>query len=249
MDDYLAGAQNYIFNEGNLPVLDFKLGADTCNISSMLEPLQSCLELRKKEEYDAILKRCLKNITEKTSRHDPVALETYYSLSTLIFHFINENHLNRQIAFQISTYKLMHVDAHNDWKEAATYLQEVSDAIFALLGPREDTLSKRALRKVLEYIETHLDEDLSLTKLADIGGFNASYFSRMFKQIMGETVSDYVLQKRMELAKKLLANSNVKIQDIASRTGYTSPQAFTRTFRRELNISPKEYRENNMGKL
>lgn len=245
-EDYLTNVQNFIFNEGSLPALEVELEENSCNIGSMLESLHSCLELQKKESYDEILDMCLKKMTERNSRHDPVALETYYSLSTFILRFINENHLNRQVAFKTGTYKLTNVDAHGNWQEAATYLREVSDAVFTLLNSKEDMLSKRALRKVLEYIEEHLDEDLSLTELADIGGFNSSYFSRMFKQVMNETVSEYVLRRRIGLAKRLLADSNVKIQDIAYKTGYTSPQSFARTFRREMGVSPKEYRESNL---
>lgn len=66
----------------------------------------------------------------------------------------------------------------------------MSQAVFSLLDKNEDILAKRALKRVIVYIEGHLSEDLSLTRLADVGGFNASYFSRLFKQITGETVKD-----------------------------------------------------------
>ena len=96
-----------------------------------------------------------------------------------------------------------------------------------------------------EYIDSHLGDDLSLTTLAQIGGFNASYLSRLFKQVTGQSPSEYILQKRMNLAKSLLAETNIKIQDIAAQTGYLSAHSFTRTFRNETGISPTDWRMSN----
>lgn len=241
MTGYLGGTQNCIFNEESMPKPEQQ--ERSYRSSSMLTAMYSCLELHKKEDYQGLLEDCLKRIIQRSSRHDPVALEAYYNVSTLLLRFINENHLEQEMAFKVGLYKLTTLDAHENWQEAAAYLRQVSDAVFSLLDKNEDILAKRALKRVIVYIEDHLSEDLSLTRLADVGGFNASYFSRLFKQITGETVSDYVTHKRMELAKKLLKDGNVKIQEIAGKTGYTSPQSFTRTFHKELGVSPKEYRE------
>ena len=205
--------------------------------------LRNLLEIRKKQEYFSLLRNCLRKMTEKSSRHDTVALEIYYNISIFLLQFINENHLNEQIAFRLGIYKLTKADEHEDWMEAAGYLTEVSEAIFTLLEANESNLANHALNRVVTYIEGHLDEELSLTMLADVGGFNASYLSRLFKQIRKETISDFIQHKRMELARDLLTNTNEKIQEIALKTGYISPHSFTRAFRNEVGISPTEYRE------
>lgn len=85
-----------------------------------------------------------------------------------------------------------------------------------------------------------------MTNLAAIGGFNASYLSRLFKKVQNETISDYVLKKRMEAAKVLLQESQEKIQSISTKTGYLSSTSFSRAFRGYMGVSPQEYRE--MGK-
>jgi two-component system response regulator YesN len=76
-----------------------------------------------------------------------------------------------------------------------------------------------------------------------VGGFNANYLSRLFKQIHNTTVTDYIIKKRMELAKQLLLTTKDKIQDIAEQTGYTSAHSFSRVFRGYAGVSPMEYRE------
>ena len=106
-------------------------------------------------------------------------------------------------------------------------------------------MSNRLLNHVTAYIDNHLGDDLSLTRLAQVGGFNASYLSRLFKQITGQGPSEYILRKRMDLAKRLLAETNDRIQDIAAKTGYLSAHSFTRTFRTETGISPTDWRNSN----
>lgn len=209
--------------------------------------LRNLLETRKQQDYFALLRKCLREMAGKSSSHDTIALEIYYSISVLLLQFINTNHLNEQMAFRLGIYKLTRVEEHESWAQAAEYLTEVSEAIFSLLETNENNLANHALGRVVDYIEKHLDEELSLTMLADVGGFNASYLSRLFRQMQNETISDFILHKRIELARDMLANSNEKIQKIAARTGYLSPHSFTRAFRNEVGISPTEYREMKMG--
>lgn len=237
----IGGTQEVILKMGTaeMPTGEQSLTDYTVWISS----LRNLIEIRKKKEYFSLLGKYLAVMTQKSSRHDTHALEIYYSVSVFLLHFINENHLGEQMAFQIGLYKLTMADAHESWLDAAAYLTEVSEEIFSLLEANESSVANHALGRVITYIEGHLEEDLSLTTLADIGGFNASYLSRLFKQVQRETIGDFILHRRMELAKKLLADTGEKIQDIASKTGYLSPHSFARAFRNEVGISPTEYRE------
>lgn len=218
--------------------------APSQNIITRIPMLKSFLELGKQKEYYGLLGECAVDISEK-SRHDVYALEVYYSIATLLLQFINENRMYMQLAFKIGFYKLMKADEHENWPEAGQFLFEVSRAIFELLGDKENTLTERALTRVIHYIDEHLSEDLPLQTLADIGGFNASYLSRLFKQTNDQTITEYICGRRMEKAKKLLVESDDKIQDISAETGYISSQSFARAFRSYTGLSPAEYRELN----
>lgn len=207
------------------------------------DSLKLYLELHQRTGYFKLLHKLCRKISLGRSRHDMVAMETYFKVSSLLLQFINEHHLQEILAFRIGLYKLLSVDEHRNWKEAGDYLISLSEEIFEVLGENENTLSDRALNRIVEYIDTHLGGDLSLTNLAAVGGFNASYLSRLFKQIQNETVTDYVLKKRMEVAKDLLEHSQEKIQDIGNQIGYLSSNSFSRAFRSYTGISPQEYRE------
>src|SRR5271167_2482166 len=81
--------------------------------------------------------------------------------------------------------------------------------------PTSGGLSPERLQRVRDYIEAHLDEDLSLTVLADIACLSPYHFSRSFKQAAGVGPQRYVIQRRLERAKTLLRRSNQPLALIA----------------------------------
>nr|WP_296440118.1 response regulator [uncultured Acetatifactor sp.] len=205
--------------------------------------LRAHLELCRREDFFEVLGEVGEEMLKSRSRHDFRGMQIYYSVSVLLLQFINENQLNERIAFHIGLYKLTKIDEHASWEDSLHYLYEVSDAVFRLLGNDERNLTDKALKRICDYIEEHLAQDLSLTKLAEIGGFNASYLSRLFKQVYEVTITEYIYQKRMALAAALLGTSNCKIQEVAEKTGYQYAYSFGRAFKNFYGMSPAEYRE------
>ncbi|MBQ6527987.1 MAG: AraC family transcriptional regulator [Clostridia bacterium] len=245
MNHYVGSAQEMIYRipEGDMLRENAAPASCTGQISSLLR----LMELRKEKEFFEQLRPYLEEIAGHSGMHDPKALEIYYAIAIHLLQFINENRLNEAIASRTEMYKLTNAEGHGSGVEAAQYLSDVSRAIYEQLEGNESNLSNRLLTGVIRYIDEHLDGDLSLNQLAQVGGFNASYLSRLFKQITGQGPSEYILRKRMDLAKTLLSDTNEKIQDIAAKTGYLSAHSFTRTFRTETGLSPTEWRNSNPG--
>lgn len=100
----------------------------------------------------------------------------------------------------------------------------------------------KAIDVALHFIDSHYQEDLSLEKVASIVFLNPIYFSQLFKQKTGHGYKDYVISLRMEHAKRLLANPDLKLADIAERIGYQDVRHFTQVFRRKFAMTPTEYR-------
>jgi AraC family transcriptional regulator len=103
-------------------------------------------------------------------------------------------------------------------------------------------LPRNRLRRVLDYIRDRLDQNLSLTELADLVGLNADYFSRAFKHTTGLSPHRYVLLKRIERACALLRDPSLSISEITARCGFASQSSFTTAFRRIKGITPSAYR-------
>ncbi|OXS55383.1 hypothetical protein B1A99_23955 [Cohnella sp. CIP 111063] len=97
--------------------------------------------------------------------------------------------------------------------------------------------------KVKSYIEAHLHQDVSLVSLAEVVHFNPSYLSRFFKQQTGLNLSEYAQNVKVERAKQMLTDPNIKVNDIAEALGYGSSSNFTRSFKRITGLTPQDYRD------
>lgn len=100
----------------------------------------------------------------------------------------------------------------------------------------------KPVQQVLVTIDASLTADLSLKRFANNLFLNPSYLSSLFKKEVGMTLTDYVNKSRIEYAKKLLKSTTLSIQEIAIQSGIPDIHYFTRLFRRELGISPREWR-------
>jgi two-component system response regulator YesN len=97
--------------------------------------------------------------------------------------------------------------------------------------------------KVQLYIAKHLHEELTREDIASSVYLNSAYLSRLFKKETGISLSDYILKARIEKAKALLTEGNIKISSIAEMTGYSHFSHFAKMFKKIEGISPSEFRK------
>lgn len=97
-------------------------------------------------------------------------------------------------------------------------------------------------RVVVDYIEAHLGEQVCLTKLAELARLSVHHFCRAFKQSFGTPAYQYQVQRRMEVAKLLLADRTVSVTDIALSLGYAQTSSFSIAFRKATGWTPTVYR-------
>jgi AraC family transcriptional regulator len=103
-------------------------------------------------------------------------------------------------------------------------------------------LPTHKLRRVREYINEHLEDDLSLSDLASVSVMSPHHFARQFKQATGLSPHQYVTSRRIEQAKVLLAKTDLSITEIALRVGCASQSHLSKLFRQITGTSPKAYR-------
>jgi len=104
-------------------------------------------------------------------------------------------------------------------------------------------LPQARLRRVLEYMQSHLDQELSLAALAAVAQMSPYYFSRLFKQSTGLSPHRYILQQRIAWATQLLVEPQLSVAAIAHRVGFASQAHFTTIFRRWMGSTPWQYRQ------
>jgi transcriptional regulator of acetoin/glycerol metabolism/AraC-like DNA-binding protein len=103
-------------------------------------------------------------------------------------------------------------------------------------------LSPGALRRVREYVETHLSESTDLATLAAVAGISMHHFARGFKQSAGITPHHYLTQKRVERAQDMLAQTDLSLSEIAFAVGFSDQSHMARQFRQFIGITPRQFR-------
>jgi AraC family transcriptional regulator len=104
-------------------------------------------------------------------------------------------------------------------------------------------LPRHKLGAVVEYIEAHLDAELSLDRLAAVAHVSPYHFARLFKHSTGLPPHQYVIARRVERAKELLRDRDrLPLAEVATEVGFADQSHFTRHFRRLVGITPRHFR-------
>lgn len=105
-----------------------------------------------------------------------------------------------------------------------------------------ETERSQLIKNVITYINEHYQEDIRLSSLARQFWVSPSYLSRQFKSKVGVNIIQFITQRRLQAAQRLLITSDLNIGEISSRLGFKSGNYFYTVFKKSYGISPREYR-------
>lgn len=237
-EDYL---KKHTFNVPDDPILSMNL-----------------LEKRYQTE-DAILDAVAHGNTKKalafmdqmgTSRFSPRSEDALRNAKNLMLSF---NTLLRRRSYEAGVHPL-YIDVisanYARLVETAGSKQEVDDitpfmlrSYCELVEKRSTALYSEPIRQILVTIDASIASDLSLKRFANELFLNTSYLSSLFKKETGMTLTDYVNKHRIAYAKRLLKSTTLSIQGVATSVGIPDIHYFTRLFRRETGLSPRDFRK------
>jgi AraC family transcriptional regulator len=98
------------------------------------------------------------------------------------------------------------------------------------------------LRQLTDWMAEHVAEEFSLERLAALAGLSKFHFQRLFKTAVGVSPSQYLIDLRMNEARRLLRETKMSVIEVALEIGYANPSHFAQLFRRETGLSPSDYR-------
>lgn len=141
-------------------------------------------------------------------------------------------------------------DYYGEKIEQCTTLSDISkvnsemlkDYVSRVQEVRQNSEVSNLIRNTCEYIKSHLNENIALEELASRAGYTGYYFSHKFKKEMGCTVSEYILNEKIEQAKLLLCGTTEGIQSISDHLSFSNRSYFYTCFQKKTGMSPSEYR-------
>ena len=130
--------------------------------------------------------------------------------------------------------------------DAQSVLQALREGVSWQIGQLRDERSLRETRPITDakrYIQQHYQEALRLEDVSSAAGFNATYFSTLFKKETGQNFMDYLTDLRIGKAKELLSGDGLSVQDVAEMVGYRDLKYFSKLFKKVTGVSPSDYKK------
>lgn len=145
---------------------------------------------------------------------------------------------------------LEHFRSRFDWQDRKydtfVFFVKMLDLIF-------DTLEQAQVyeidgeQKILNFIDRNIKRGLSLDEVAEYANMSSCYFSKLFKRMTGKNYIAYVTDSRLEMAKQMLADTEMPVINIAYELSYSETHYFSKAFKKKLGLTPSEYRRTHSG--
>lgn len=159
------------------------------------------------------------------------------------YHFTNNKELTASLnrLIKISMEDDAAKDALADLALKFLLLRVIQTQNLVNLG--ENKIQGHRLTPAIRYINEHLTEKIKIDTLAEESCMSRSAFFQTFKQELGISPTDYIIRERMEMAKRLMTDESLSINDICYRSGFNNPNYFIRLFKRLEGFTPNTYRK------
>lgn len=187
-----------------------------------------------------------------TLSDDPVRNIMYHFVTSvaLVARFCVEGGLGHDTAYTLSDIYIQRADKCRDCESLLDIFEEMRiDFAKRMRELKKERVVSLHVRRCIDHIYEHLHEKLTLDMLSEISGLSSSYLSRLFEKETGVTVKQFIIRAKIQTAENLLKYSDFSCLDIALSLGFSSQSAFISSFRKQLGITPRCYRERySMGK-
>lgn len=115
--------------------------------------------------------------------------------------------------------------------------------LFSILEKYLLVYKDNVVRQACQYVVDHVDEKIGLTIISDALGISKNYFCSLFKQETGENFLNFVTKAKLQRAKYLLKEKNMRIYEVCNYLGYTDTTYFTKLFKKYIGMTPNEYKK------
>ena len=205
------------------------------NLTMYEKNIQKCIVQNDAEALKSVWKSMLSQLLDSAQGDFPYIRKTIINLVIITWHFAET-----QTSAPDSPYdeieRLFHCGSIEKLSDTALSL------LLLLVSPQPVSFGDGIAERVIEYMEQHLAENISLDMLSQTMNYSTAYLSRLIKKAAGQSFSELLQELRLRRAQELLRRTDERIGDIALKTGYNDVSYFIAIFKKKTGVTPKEWR-------
>ena len=181
-----------------------------------------------------------------TLSHNPLTNIKYHFVVTaaMLTRYCIEGGLEPEQAYRLSDFYILKMDTCQTIRQVADLHHDMAkDFTGKMVLNKKSSIISKPVMQCVDYIYSNIKDRITVQDLADHTGLSTNYLSRVFKQNLGISISDYIREKKIEKATHLLKYSDESIVDIANYLSFSSQSHFIQTFQDYTGLTPKKYRD------
>ena len=186
-----------------------------------------------------------------TLSDDPVTNQRYHSIITaaLISRFCIQSGLDVSVSYTMSDIYIRMLDYTNSVEELINITHDMArDYCSKMRSEKQKVIISKHIVMAIEYIREHIQENLTIETIAESLDLNSSYLSKLFKQEMNVSISQYIREEKIKIACRMLRYLNESSLDITNYLGFSSQSHFIQVFKKQTGFTPEEYRKKHYHK-
>jgi len=195
-------------------------------------------------EAQIILVKLLTTLYQEVKKNFPAFRLKAIELAVLLSRAASDpNNIKDNTALEATERNLKKIEESTTLEEITGVISSITERMSGMIFSFHGVRHFSALRKAERYIWTNYTRKLSLKEIANASGLSAPYFSTVFKEEMGENLSNYLNRLRIEKAAAMLVTTDLPISEIAAACGFEDQSWFSKIFKNNTDLTPGKYRE------
>lgn len=253
----LENTMGYMPSESFFRVERVEPPRETLDVEGILERVRVLIEEGRLEAFSDLLLK-YEEMTRIHTLGQKEAYNLYYALAIQLNAYLEKKELQGLAyrekvilpdseQFAALRERLFYPPVNGKWEEKFLDLRRLGVGALMAEERIKSKISRNTVEELKKFIQEHISEDISLTRLSEATGYNTSYLSRIFRMQTGETLTEYIGKQKLEKIQELMKDKRLNISDIAEKTGFESRTYFNRFMKKWTGMSPKTYRQNRLG--
>jgi two-component system, response regulator YesN len=201
------------------------------------------IETDEKENYKKLINNCIGEIQREKGYNPVVLYELYENIGQALLQYVNDSGIDTARYEEIQKIYAGYLDNAFEESSVEEILCNFVKSASECIGREKEFQDTKPIRMAKQYIEEHYAEEINLEIVSREIHLSSAYLSTIFRRETGLNFSEYLINCRIEAAKKLLKKTGKGMNEISESIGYSDVKYFSKLFNRVVGLKPSEYRK------